>query len=203
ATLLKLLRLLADDADLEEVELTFKGSPSLTYKLLLLVNSVAFGTRQKIQSVRHALSMAGIQQIRRWVQLVLFAADNEESIENPLVDMAAVRAGFMEQLARVHPSLLHDGEAPERAYMTGILSLMERIFDLSIEDVIANLNLSEELSDALLLRTGTYGRLLRVVEHIEESEFAAAAEQLTGMGIPLGEMIDLQLRAFNWRKGFV
>ncbi len=201
ATLLKLLRLLADDADLGEVELTFRGSPSLTYKLLLLVNSVAFGARERIQSVRHALSMAGIQQIRRWVQLVLFAADNEDSIENPLVDMAAVRAGFMEQLARVHPSLQYDREAPERAYMTGILSLMERIFDLSIEEIIVNLNLSEEFIEALLERKGTYGRLLVVVEHIEESEFTAAAEELTGMGIPLGEMIDLQVRAFNWRKG--
>ena len=202
ATLLKLLRLLADDTDLGEVELTFRGSPSLTYKLLLLVNSVALGARQKIQSVRHALSMTGILQIKRWVQLVLFAADNEDSIENPLVDMAAVRAGFMEQLARAHPVLRYDREAPERAYMTGILSLLERIFDLSIEDVIVSLNLSEELIEALLERKGTYGRLLRAVEHIEELEFPAAAEELAAMGIPLDEMIDLQVKAFNWRKGF-
>jgi c-di-GMP-related signal transduction protein len=201
ATLLKLLRLLADDTDLGEVELTFRGSPSLTYKLLLLVNSVAFGARQKIQSVRHALSMTGIMQIKRWVQLVLFAADNEDSIENPLVDMAAVRAGFMEQLARVHPALRNDREAPERAYMTGILSLLERIFDLSIEDIIVSLNLSEELIEALLERKGVYGRLLRVVEHIEELEFPAATEELASMGIPMDEVIDLQVRAFNWRKG--
>jgi EAL and modified HD-GYP domain-containing signal transduction protein len=201
ATLLKLLRLLADDTDLEEVELTFKGSPSLTYKLLLLVNSVAFGARERIQSVRHALSMAGIQQIKRWVQLVLFAADNEDSIENPLVDMAAVRAGFMEQLARVHPVLRRDREAPERAYMTGILSLMERIFDLSIQEIIVNLNLTEELIEALLERKGVYGRLLRAVERIEALEFPAAAEELAAMGIPMNEILDLQVRAFNWRKG--
>jgi len=201
ATLLKLLRLLADDTDLEEVELTFRGSPSLTYKLLLLVNSVAFGARQRIQSVRHALSMAGIRQIKRWVQLVLFAADNEDSIENPLVDMAAVRAAFMEQLARLHPVLRHDREAPERAYMAGILSLMERIFDLSIEEIIVSLNLSEELSEALLERKGFYGQLLRAVERIEELEFSAATNELVAMGIPLDGMIDLQVRAFRWRKG--
>ncbi len=203
ATLLKLLRLLAEDADIQDVELTFRSSPSLTYKLLLLVNSVAFGSRQKIQSLRHALSMAGIQQIKRWVQLVLFAADNDDPIENPLVDMAAVRAGFMEQLARAHPTLRHDDEAPERAYMTGILSLIERIFDLSMDEIIVSLNLSEELIAALVERKGVYGQLLRAVEHIEELEFPEAARELTAMGISLDELVDLQVRAYNWRTEFL
>jgi c-di-GMP-related signal transduction protein len=93
------MRQMMDDAEMEEIEKTFRSSPGLTYKLLLLVNSVSFVGLQKIQTVRHAISMLGRAQIKRWVQLALFATDDSHAMENPLVDMAAVRGGFMEQMA--------------------------------------------------------------------------------------------------------
>ncbi len=130
AALLKLMRQMMDDADIEEIEKTFRSSPGLTYKLLLLVNSVSFAGLQKIQTVRHAISMLGRAQIKRWVQLALFATDDSHASENPLVDMAAVRGGFMEQMATVCPRLRGNQEAPDQAFMTGILSLLESLYDI-------------------------------------------------------------------------
>lgn len=198
-TLLKLLRLLSENANILDIELAFRSSPSMTYKMLLLVNSVAYSPLEKIHSIRHAISMVGLQQIRRWVQLALFASDGDDGFETPLVDMAAVRAGFMEQLANVHPSLKKNGEAPEQAFMTGILSLLERMFDVAVEDIIASLNLSSDLTDALLFRRGHYGEILRVAEHLEELEFKAASDELTAMGISLDAVFGLQVKAFNWK----
>jgi len=45
--LLRLMRQLMDDAEISDIERTFRSSPGLTYKLLLLVNSVAFAGREK------------------------------------------------------------------------------------------------------------------------------------------------------------
>lgn len=199
-TLLKLMRLLTDDATIETIEQAFKGSPALTYKLLMLVNSVAFGNRHKIQGVSHAIAMTGRLQIKRWVQLALFAADGDDSFDHPLVDMAATRAGLMEQMAFVHPQLQFDDNSPERAFMAGILSLMESIYDVAIEDVIANLNLNEEVAAALLNRTGHYGALLRVMEHLEDLDMWSASAELTSIGINPNTLPEIQLRAFNWKK---
>lgn len=200
ATLLKLMRLLAEDANVEDLEQAFRGSPTLTYKLLMLVNSVAFGHRHKIQGLRHAIAMTGRVQIKRWVQLALFAADGDDAFDHPLVDLAATRAGFMEQLAFVHPHLRLEEESAERAFMTGILSLMESIYNIAIEDIIANLNLNEEIAAALIDRTGHYGNLLKVMEHIEVLDMWSAAEMLASIGISPDTVPGLQLRAFNWRK---
>jgi len=41
------MRQLMDDAEISDIERTFRSSPGLTYKLLLLVNSVAFAGREK------------------------------------------------------------------------------------------------------------------------------------------------------------
>ena len=200
ASLLKLVRLLAEDASIDDIEQAFRISPALAYKLLMIVNSVGFGNRSKIQGVRHAITMAGRVQIKRWLQLALFAADGDEAFEHPLLDMAATRAGLMEQLALVHPHLSRDLESPERAFMTGILSLMEKIYSISIEELIINLNLNEEVASALLKRTGHYGELLRIMEHLEDLDMLSASAELTTIGIDPKTMLDLQMRAFNWRK---
>jgi len=198
--LLKLMRLLAEDANTETIEQAFRGSPSLTYKLLMLVNSVAFGQRHKIQGVGHAIAMTGRVQIKRWIQLALFAADGDDAFDHPLVDMAATRAGLMEQLTFIHPLLQFDGESADRAFMTGILSLMANIYNIAIEDIIANLNLNDEVAAALTDYGGHYGSLLRVMEHIEDLDMCSASAELTSMGINPSYLGEIQLRAFNWRK---
>lgn len=200
ATLLKLMRLLSEDAGIQVIEQAFRGSPSLTYKLLMLVNSVAFGNRNKIQGVRHAITMTGRIQIKRWVQLALFAADGDDDFDHPLVDMAATRAGLMEQMAFVHPNLQFDEESSDRAFITGILSLMANIYDIDTEEIIIDLNLNDEVAAALINRTGHYGNLLRVMEHLEDLDLWAASTELTSMGINPNSLPDLQLRAFSWRK---
>ncbi len=199
-TLLKLMRQLMDDAEIAEIERTFRNSPGLTYKLLLLVNSVSFAGREKIQTVRHAISMLGRSQIKRWVQLALFAADDSHALDNPLIDMAAVRGCLMEQLARSCPLLRGDHEAPDQAFMTGILSLLETIYDIPTDQIAHELNLSEALQQALLNRTGTYGRLLALSEALERTNFVAAAAALGELAIPYSKVMEAQVQAYAWQQ---
>lgn len=201
AALLRLMRQLMDDAEMEEIEKTFRSSPGLTYKLLLLVNSVSFAGLQKIQTVRHAISMLGRAQIKRWVQLALFASDGSHALENPLVDMAAVRGGFMEQLALICPALRGNKEAPDQAFMTGILSLLESIYDIPMDQIAAELNLSDEVKQALLSRDGTLGRFLALAEALEQADFVNAATVLGELSIPYSAVMDAQVKAYGWQQG--
>jgi EAL and modified HD-GYP domain-containing signal transduction protein len=201
AALLKLMRQLMDDAEMEEVEKTFRSSPGLTYKLLLLVNSVSFVGLQKIQTVRHAISMLGRAQIKRWVQLALFATDDSHAMENPLVDMAAVRGGFMEQMATACPRLRGNREAADQAFMTGILSLLESLYDIPMGQIAEELSLSEDVQQALVSREGTYGNLLALAEALEQVDFVKASELLGALSIPYNTVMDAQMKAYNWQAG--
>lgn len=205
AHLLKLMRLLMEDADIGDIEHAFRQSPGLTYKLLLLVNSVLLGMRVKIQNVRHAVSTLGRQQLRRWVQLCLFASGDTVGLENPLVDMAAVRAAFMEHLAAQLPQLRGREDAADQAFMTGILSLLETIYSISIDEVIASLNLSDEVRDALAERSGVLGELLRLAELVEgmEFDFGEASRCFTHLGLSLEDVLAAQVKAYGWRSGML
>ena len=199
--LLKLMRLLGDDAEMVEIEKTFRGNAGLTYKLLLLVNSVGIGTRDKIKTVRHAISILGRQQIKRWVQLALFASKDEQGVENPLVDMVAVRAGFMENLVHYHHTLKGYRDSAEKAYMTGILSVLEKVYDIPMDEVVQNLNLSDDVKSALTERQGELGKLLQVAELLEQMEFRNLSTLLVDIGVSFEDVLESQKKAYNWRAG--
>ena len=203
STLLKLMRLLSEEAELTEIVETFRGDPGLTYKLLLLVNSVGTGVRTEIYTVGHAISLLGRQQIKRWVQLALFATGDRRGMESPLMDMAAVRAGFMENMAGCHRSLSGNHESCEKAFMIGILSILEKVFDIPMDDLVRHLNLTNDVKDALVAREGGLGRLLQVAEMIEQMDFPHIGAHLDEMGVSLEDVLISQKRAFTWRKGMV
>jgi len=199
--LLNLLRLLMADADIREIEAAVKGSPGLTYNLLMLVNSVAYGLRFRIATVRQAITMLGRQQMRRWVQLALFgAAPGGTGLDDPLLDSAAVRATFMEQLAGRHPTLSGVPDAPEEAYMIGILSLLDRLYEVSMKDLVWSLRLSENASAALLRREGPFGELLSFVEKMERLEVDEALSQIHVLQMTREQILEAQWKAFAWKS---
>jgi c-di-GMP-related signal transduction protein len=200
ATLLKLLRLLMEDADIQKIEAAFRSSPGLTYNLLTLVNSVSFGLRQPIGSVRQAIAMLGRHHMRRWIQLALFGAHGQNALDDPLLDAAAVRATFMDQLARYHPTLSKVRDAPDEAFMVGILSLLDRLYDVAMDDLVKHLRLSENVTAALLRREGPFGELLRFVEQMEGVDVDEAPDQVRALQLTREQVLEAQWKAFAWRS---
>jgi c-di-GMP-related signal transduction protein len=195
--MLKLLKQLLMDASLAELEQTFKENPTLSYNLLRLVNSVAMALRQKIKNLRHAIVMLGVDNLRRWTQLSLFITSDARGLNNPLLEMAAVRGRLMETLIRKKG---FSEERAEAAFMTGILSLLDVLFELSMSEIIVSLNLSEDVADALMERKGQLGLLLSLVEKVEVTDFDAVAPLLVQCNISMSELLEAQLESFKWRQ---
>lgn len=198
--MLKLLKQLSLDVPLMEIEQTFKENPGLSYNLLRLVNSVALGMREKIKTLRHAIILLGTSHLRRWVQLSLFAGNDTRGVNHPLLEMAAVRGRLME-------ILLHQKEGSsdysEAAFMTGILSLLDVLFEIPMDEIIDTLNLTEEVSSALLERKGQMGQMLSLVEKVEVTDFDAVSPLLEQNNISLDQLLSAQLEAFNWRASII
>lgn len=197
--MLKLLQQLIMDATIDEIEQTFKANPSLSYNLLRLVNSVALGSREKIKTLRHAITMLGTSHMRRWIQLSFFAGNDARGINNPLLEMAAVRGRLMEILVIQKGLDRALGEQSEEAFMIGILSLLDVLFETPISVIIDSLNLTDEVSNALLYHEGMLGRLLYLAKRLEVTDFDAVTLLLDECDISLDQLLSAQLDAFNWR----
>jgi c-di-GMP-related signal transduction protein len=102
ANRLNYLRMLAavsqPELDVRAIENLVKGEASLCYRLLRYLNSAAFGFASEIHSVRHALSILGEKEVRRWIRLVASLGAGQDK-SSDLVLAALVRARFCELLS--------------------------------------------------------------------------------------------------------
>lgn len=194
---MELLKMVLADADIQEIEDQFKRNPTMSYHLLRVVNSVAMGIREKIKSLRHALVVLGRQQLKRWIQLTIFAGKDPRGMKSPLLEMAAVRGKMMEELLKSVP--MHGkGDSPERAFMVGALSLLDVLLEVSMEEIVNELNLSDDIREALLRHEGVLGSLLFVVEKMEVMDFQAVAGLLDELFLTRDQLLAAQVEAIGW-----
>lgn len=193
--LLKLIGLVLDDADAPVIEQVFKHDPSLSYNLLRLVNSVAMGMRSRISSLRQAIVVLGRQQLQRWLQLLLFVNPGGD-LQNPLLELAATRGKLMELLAMAQSE--RDKDHHDRAFMTGIMSLLDTLLGMPMEEVVKQVSLASDVENALLNHEGELGNLLLLVEKMERNDFHAAEGLLADMQLNLGNLMQAQIEAMSW-----
>lgn len=196
--LLQLLSLVMQDSDVEEIEQEFKHQPDLSFNLMRMVNSVASGVRSKVTSIRQGIILLGRKQLQRWIQLLLYtSAQPGESMDNALMQTAAIRGKFMELIAIVE--FPNDREYHENAFMVGILSLLDVLLYMTMDEIVDALDVPERVRIALLRREGTLGKIIGLVEANEKGDVIVVRNMLSKLGfLQLSTLIKLELEAVKW-----
>ncbi|CAK0765822.1 c-di-GMP phosphodiesterase [Gammaproteobacteria bacterium] len=193
--LLQLLGMVLGDADTVEISKMFKRDPSLIYKLLQLVNSVAVGLPRKIKSLNQAISVLGRKQLQRWLQLLLFV-QNDKNTNNPLLQLAAMRGKLMESLAEIQAP--RDQDYHERAFITGILSLLDVLMGIPIQEILKEINIAPDVCTALTLHVGILSDLLELAQTIECGDFEKAGALLETSGLTVEDLLHAEMNAMRW-----
>jgi len=197
-TLLRILTLMLGEAENEKIVEAFKEHPTLAYNLMRMVNSVGTGLTTKISSLSHGLIVMGRRPLQRWVQLLLYASGKGgEGAVSPLMQLAATRGKLMELVAQqVRP---YDLEYIDRAFMVGMLSLLDTLMNEPLPAILARMNLHEEVEAALLQRSGDLGDMLTLCEKLEAGDIAAVQERLRARPGLTAEILNkVQLEALGW-----
>lgn len=199
--LLKLLNLVQQDGDTREIEEVFRQEPKLAYNLLRLVNSVAVGARTKISCFSQAIAILGRRQLQRWLQLLIYA-DNlaDGQAPNPLMQLAAARGRQMELLSSAVVPSPGVEELSDKAFMTGLFSLLDVLVNLPMAEILKELPMHDEVVNALKYKgdDGVLGRLLAVIVAGESGNFPAAEAILSDLGISSREHAKAQVEALYW-----
>lgn len=198
AGVLRLINLVAGDVEIAQLEREFKRYPNLTFNLLRLVNSVAFGLSAKIDSLRHAIAILGRRQLQRWLQLLLFTQRAEGAPPGqPLLTLAATRGKVMELM--MEPIAPGQRGQADQAFMVGVLSLLDALFGAPLPDLLAELNLADPVRAALLGGEGALGRLLAIVRAFERNQFNEVVVLLGEFPqLSLSQFNQMQLQALGW-----
>ena len=193
--LLKLLGLVARDAESRDLEALLKQDTALSYNLIKLVSSAAFAQTKSISSFSQAISLLGRRQLQRWLQLLLYAHQHESAAVNPLLPHAALRASMME-------ALIEGGggskDEQDRAFMVGMFSLLDILFGTPLAGILKQLSLPDDVMAALLDRNGRLGALLDLTEHAASGSAGPSHAQLSACGIDPKLYCTSMVKACAW-----
>jgi EAL and modified HD-GYP domain-containing signal transduction protein len=161
---LQLLNLVRNEkTPTSQVEQGIKRDPAMTFKLLRIVNSAAMGFTG-IESIPHALRLLGRTQLERWLTLLVMASFSSGGArQRELFKLSLTRARLLE--------LMSDAGDRDQRFLVGMFSMLHVLLQAPMKDVIATLQLSETVSQALLERTGPHGPLLAGLEAYEVGDW--------------------------------
>ncbi|MBX9656298.1 HDOD domain-containing protein [bacterium] len=170
-----------------EIERLIKYDASLSYKLLRYINSAMTGVSQKITSVRQAVTLLGLNRIRVVATLLGLAAQSNKPHE--LLITALVRARTCEVIAQRQRM-----QDPQSGFVVGLFSLLDAMFDQSLDELIAKLPLAENITDAILRREGELGEILQAVCCFERGDWTS----LESSTLNAASMRQSYLEAIRW-----
>jgi len=197
-SLLKLLLLVVKDSEVSDIENELKYQPGLSYNLLRMVNSAASGLPSTINSIKRAIMIIGRKQLQRWVQILLYAAKQRDGgSSDALMLTATVRGKLLESIAIADRP--HDKNHQDRAFMVGVLSLLDTLLGMEMSELIGTLSIQKDMSEALLTRRGPLGYQLVLIEAYEKGETEIVSSMLAELGfLSMEEFTRLELEAAAW-----
>jgi c-di-GMP-related signal transduction protein len=197
ANRLNYLRMLQEvsrpDLDIAGLENIIKAEASVTYRLLRYLNSPMFGFKKEIHSVKHALSLLGERDARRWVRLVAAVGAGQDKTSD-LVLSALVRGRFGELLS---PKVQH-GESD--LFLMGLLSLIDAMLDMPMEAVLEKISLDQATKAVLLGQPSMLRPVFQLMLAHESGEWDATASLTQSLHLNNEEIAGYYWQAQQWAR---
>lgn len=181
------------ELDFWAVEQLVRTEPTLCLRLLHYLNSPLFAFGKDIVSVRHALSLLGEREIRKWL-LVSLAAQLGKNKPEELVVWALTRSRFCELLSEKISGGL-DG-----SFLMGMLSAFPALLEVPLERVVASIPIETTIKAALLGGPGEYGDVLDVVTCYEAAEWRSCDKRRRNVRLTEHTVSSCYLAALNWAR---
>jgi EAL and modified HD-GYP domain-containing signal transduction protein len=179
--------------DIGKLSQLVKRDPSLTYRILRLVNASAGDARQEISSIEGAMKAVGEESFRR---IATNAITSELSDEQPseVLRMSYVRGRFCELAA---PSAALN---PAEQYLLGMLSMLPAMMSLPMEDLVPALPLRDAVSNALKGAEIPERKLLQWVELHEQGNWAVGDAFVLKNALNAAELVRCYEEAVVWAE---
>lgn len=154
-------------ADMDRVLTIIVSDPALALRVLRASNSAAAGASHRVSSVRQAVVLLGLAQIRRWAMIMALGDAVEASDEQ--LTTALLRARFCESLAESMRA------SPDAAFTAGLISGVAEVLSMTPAMLAERLPLADDVLAALTDGTGALGDVLRTVDAFSRGDLDAVA----------------------------
>lgn len=175
-----------------------KKDMSLTYELLRLINCLKFYRGNKITSINHAVSLLGLEEIKKWVSLLSLRIIGEDK---PLetVTYSFIRAKFCELMAPKFGFAHRKSEL----FLTGLFSLIDVLMDRQIEEIINELPISDDIKDTLLQNNGPFNDIISLISSCEKVQWDNIEFIAKSNNLILKDIYQIYMESIKWVEDYL
>jgi c-di-GMP-related signal transduction protein len=162
----------SDSCTIDRIENLIKRDVSLSFKLLKQINSANYGFKSEIKSIKQALALMGQIEVRKWIYLVTFKPLGKDKPEIIVIN-SLTRAKFAELIAAKIGIEIN----PFKAYLIGLLSMIDILLDRPLDEILKELLLPLEVRDTLnRVNNNNYTKLYNLLVVYEKGNWDAVSE---------------------------
>ncbi|UTV27827.1 EAL and HDOD domain-containing protein [Photobacterium atrarenae] len=187
-----------EEVNFQRVEQIIASDVSLSYLLLRYVNTAAHRTIEPISSFRQALVYLGEEKLKMFVSAVATA---HAAIDKPkeLYALSLQRARMCEMLAVSG----HLAPMKEKAFLTGMFSLLDALLDNTLAQILGVLPLSREVRAALLQRSGDLGLLLNLLDAYDRADWEEVSTCCQALSLSETLVAKTYQQAMQWSQNYL
>ncbi len=183
----------AVELDFQRLSEVIQGEMSVSFKLLKLINSAAFGMPNPVRSIKQALGLLGSREIRKWASLISLTGMADEK-PNELVIYSLARGKACELIAG-HVGML---SRASDLFLMGLFSLLDAIVDRPLADILEEIPFEEDLKAALLGKEGRPKRVLDLVIAQEMGLWNILSAYAKSLNMPENALQEIHIEAVQW-----
>ncbi len=196
AKVLDLMNRVRTGAEQPELATQFRHDPALSVRLLRYVNSPGMGLMNKIGGIEQALMVMGQDKLYRWLTLILFTGGQTQELDQAVLENALVRGRVAEQLA----GRALFAKARDEIFVAGLFSLLDVVMHMPMEQVLKQISLPAEITEAITAQRGPYAPYLALAiacEQDDQSSIEALAKQI---GRDIADINSVHMDALLWAQ---
>ena len=194
---LNLMRILKEitkpSVQFDKIEKILQKDVSLTYKLLRFVNSAFFGLKTTVQSIRHALTLLGETEVRKFLSFIVLSSIGTDKPQE-LIRITIIRARFCESIA----SELDFKSDLSNFFLMGMFSMVNAFLDRPMDEILADLPLASPVKTALLGKPNHFRDVLDLVKDYERGNWVHLQQMTQQLKIKEKKVAALYLDAVEW-----
>ncbi len=181
------------ELDVKDLEAVLAQDITLSYKLLRYINSAAFSLRSEVESIRDAVVLLGLINIKHWISLILMSKVVENKPKE-LIVTALVRGKMCELLAKKYKPDI----APQM-FIIGLFSVLDALMDTPMIELLDTVILSMPIKLALLDMEGEHGEIYQQVLFYDQHQW----DKIDSSKFEIGALTEAYLASVQWADGSI
>lgn len=184
--------------DFDELATLIKRDISLSYKLLRFINTPGVGIPRQISSIKQALIIVGINEMKKWMHVLALREMAEDDFKGRipvLIDYSLTRAKMCELLAK------RNGEKnADEYFLAGMFSLMNVIMKREWTDILPLIPLTDAVSQTLEGKKTAITPYLKLAAAVERFNLEKIEQYAIEVGVDYDELSYYSQEANRWSQ---